>query len=128
MIGKELLRVVVADDHERMRGCLIEILERDFEVIGSASNGYDLIDVAARMLPDVIVSDVQMPRLGGLGAMKVLQQSGLDIPIVFVCSDQGLADHVAHQFSTCLHKVDALSELTNAVLCAAGLKPKCKLN
>jgi CheY-like chemotaxis protein len=126
VVGRELLRVVVADDHEGMRGRLIKILERDFEVIGSASNGYDLVDVATRTLPDVVVSDVQMPHLRGTGAMKALHEGGLDIPFVFVSADQGLADQVAREFGTCLHKIHALSELRNAVLCAAGLKPKCE--
>jgi DNA-binding NarL/FixJ family response regulator len=125
--GRELLRVVVADDHEGVRGCLIEILESDFEVIGSASNGYDLVSVATRMLPDVIVSDVQMPLLGGIGAMRALQESGLDIPFVFVCADQVLAARVAKEFGACLYKIDASSELTNAVLSAAGPKQKCDL-
>jgi CheY-like chemotaxis protein len=125
--GRGLVRVLVADDHEQVRSCLIKILERDFEVIGSASNGYDLVDLATRMFPDVIVSDVQMPLLGGTGAMKALQEGGLDIPFVFVCADPGLADQVAREFGTCLYKIDALSKLRNAVLCAAGLKPKCEL-
>jgi CheY-like chemotaxis protein len=122
MAGRELLRVVVADDHERMRDCLIKILERDCEVVGSAANGYELVDVATRMLPDVIVSDVQMPLLGGTGAMKALQEGGLDIPFVFVCSDQDLAEQVGKAFGTCLHKIDAISGLTNAVLGAVGCK------
>jgi CheY-like chemotaxis protein len=74
------------------------------------------------MLPDVIVSDVQMPLLGGTRAMKALQRGGLDTPFVFVCADPGLADQVSQEFGTCLYKVDGLSELRNAVLCAAGLK------
>ena len=79
------------------------------------------------MRPDVIVSDVQMPLLGGTGAMKALQENGLDIPFIFVSADPGLADQVAQEFGTCLYKIDALSKLTNAVLCAAGLKPKLQL-
>jgi CheY-like chemotaxis protein len=122
MAGREPLRVVVADDHERMRDCLIKILERDCEVVGSASNGYELVDVATRMLPDVIVSDVQMPLLGGTGAMKALQEGGLDIPFVFVCCDRDLAEQVGKAFGTCLHKLDAISRLTNAVLCAVGCR------
>jgi CheY-like chemotaxis protein len=123
--GREVLRVVVADDHERMRGCLIKILERNFAVVGSASNGYDLVNVATHTLPDVIVSDVQMPLLDGIGAMKVLKKGGLDIPFVFVCSDLSLVDQVAQEFVICLHKIDVVSKLTNAVSCAAGLNPMC---
>jgi DNA-binding NarL/FixJ family response regulator len=110
-----------------LAGRSFKILERTFEVIGSAANGYELVDVATRMVPDVIVSDVQMPLLGETGAMKVLQEGSLDIPFVFVCSDQVWADYLAQEFGTCLHKIDALSELTDAVLCAAGLKPKSEL-
>jgi DNA-binding NarL/FixJ family response regulator len=124
---KERLRVIVADDHEKMKHCLIKILERNFEVISSASNGSDLVDIAVRMRPDVIVSDVQMPVLDGPAAMKALQEKNLDIPFVFVSSDRSVANYVAQEFGICLYKIDVLSELTNAVHSAARLRSECRL-
>jgi CheY-like chemotaxis protein len=120
-VAKELaLRVLVADDHEKMRDSLVQILEREFEVVGAVSDGYELIDAAARWEPDVIVSDVLMPRLNGTAAMMNLHSGGMDIPFVFVCADEHLVEHVARNFGVCVHKLDILSELRDAVLCAAS--------
>jgi CheY-like chemotaxis protein len=120
-VGKEVaLRVLVADDHEKTRNSLVQILEREFEVIAAVSDGYELIDAAARLEPDVIVSDVLTPELNGTAAMMNLQAGGMDIPFVFVCSDEHLVEHIARNFSVCVHKLDILSELRDAVLCAAS--------
>jgi CheY-like chemotaxis protein len=121
-LAKNGLRVLVADDHDSMRKCLVDVLDRDFVVIGAVSNGHDLINAAVRMQPDVIVSDVQMPLLSGTEAMRSLQDGGLDIPFVFVCSDESLVEQVTQNFGTCIHKVDLLSKLADAVLCAVVAK------
>jgi CheY-like chemotaxis protein len=116
----EVLRILVADDHEKMRNCLVRILEREFKVIGAVSNGCELIDAATRLEPDVIVSDVLMPLLNGTKAMMVLRAGGINIPFVFVSSDKDLVEQVAQNFGVCLYKFDSLSELETAVLFAAG--------
>jgi CheY-like chemotaxis protein len=119
-VKSEMLRVLVADDHEKMRICLVQILEREFFVVGSVADGYELIEAAARLKPDVIVSDVLMPHLSGTEAMMTLEAGGIDIPFVFVCSDEHIVKEVTENFSTCVHKVDVLSELPSAVRCATG--------
>ena len=110
-----LLRVLVADDHEKMRICLVKILEREFSVVAAVGDGYELIEAATRLKPDVIVSDVLMPHLTGTEAMLTLNAGGAEIPFVFVCSDQGMAMEVTQAFSACIHKADALSDLRPAV-------------
>src|SRR5215468_5239658 len=86
-VGKpECMRILVADHHDKMRRCLVNVLERDFLVVGAVSNGFDLVEAAARLRPDVIVSDVHLPKLSGTEALKNLQEGGIDIPFVFVCS------------------------------------------
>jgi two-component system NarL family response regulator len=116
---REVLRILVADDHEKMRICLVRILEREFNVVGEVADGYELIEAAVRLKPDVIVSDVLMPHLTGTEAMTTLEAGGIDIPFVFVCSDEHIAKEVSDNFSACVHKVDVLSELPSAVHCAA---------
>ena len=117
---RDTLRVLVADDHDKMRLCLVQILEREFLVVGSVADGYDLVEAAARLKPDVIVSDVLMPHLTGTEAMMALEAGGMDIPFVFVCSDERMVKDVTENFSTCVHKVDLLSELPSAVRCATN--------
>lgn len=118
MVKREGLRILVADDHEKMRICLVQILEREFYVVGEVADGYELIEAAVRLQPDVIVSDVLMPGLTGTEAMTTLEAGGIDIPFVFVCSDEHLVKEVSDNFSACIHKVDVLSELPSAVRCA----------
>jgi CheY-like chemotaxis protein len=126
---RDVLRVLVADDHEKMRDCLVQILEREFEVIAAVSNGCELVDAATRLKPDVIVSDVLMPVLSGTKALMVLRAGGIHIPFVFVSSDKELVEQVAQNFGVCLHKLDSLSELEVAVLFAAGtVLPTTQIN
>lgn len=65
--------VLLADDHPLMLQALCGLLEAQFEVIGSVSDGVALVEEALRLKPDVIVSDVSMPRMGGLEAARRLR-------------------------------------------------------
>ena len=63
-------RVLLADDHapttERWRA----LLEPEFEVVGTVSDGNALVDAAERLAPDVIVTDIVMPGLNGIAASE----------------------------------------------------------
>jgi len=74
------IRVLLADDHAVLRAGLKALLnaEPDIEVVGEAADGQAAVDAAGRTRPDVIVMDIQMPRMGGLEATRVLKAS--DIP------------------------------------------------
>jgi DNA-binding NarL/FixJ family response regulator len=63
--------VVVADDHPVVRQGLRMLLERErFEILGEASDGLEAIALAERFHPDVIVLDLAMPTLDGIGAVR----------------------------------------------------------
>jgi DNA-binding NarL/FixJ family response regulator len=66
------IRILLADDHAVVRQgfCMILGAQRDFEVVGEASNGRDALDLAAKLQPDVIVMDVSMPDLNGIEATR----------------------------------------------------------
>jgi two-component system chemotaxis response regulator CheB len=65
------IRVMVADDSAIVRGLASRWLgaEADFEIVGMALNGRDAVRMATQTRPDVIVLDVEMPELDGLGAI-----------------------------------------------------------
>ena len=64
-----MTRVVVVDDQELVRSGFALILERaGLEVVGQAADGLEAIDVVAATAPDVVLMDVRMPRLDGIGA------------------------------------------------------------
>ena|SRR5271154_1413761 len=78
------LRILVADDHPGVRALVRDILEPTFEVIGTADNGECLVEMALRLHPEVIVTDICMPIMSGIEAADQLKKSGSCAKIVFL--------------------------------------------
>ena len=76
--------MLVADNSDEMRTRMVALLSSHCEVVGAVTNGEELVEAAIRLQPDVIVSDISMPRLDGLAARKQLHAQGKVIPFVFV--------------------------------------------
>ncbi len=66
------ITVAIADDNERIVGLLVEVMENDpeIEVVGVAYNGLDAIKVVNEEHPDVVLLDLVMPKLDGLGVLE----------------------------------------------------------
>jgi two-component system, NarL family, nitrate/nitrite response regulator NarL len=118
------LRVLIAEDHEQMRWQLVRSLSLDFDVVGSLSNGGELVDLAISLNPDVIVSDVRMPVLSGPEAMKILRRTGYNIPFVLISiSSCGAEEFIRQGAAAFVEKLDIGYELAHAVrLAASGIK------
>ncbi|AUQ74026.1 DNA-binding response regulator [Phaeobacter sp. LSS9] len=72
------IRVLIVDDHPMVAEGIQSILESydDIEVVGSPSNGEEAVTEARALTPDVILMDLNMPKLGGLSATEIiLEQS-----------------------------------------------------
>jgi DNA-binding NarL/FixJ family response regulator len=71
------IRVLIVDDQALFREGLeiLLSLHQDIEVVGQASNGQEAVDVALRLDPNVVLMDMQMPVLNGVGATRRLKQS-----------------------------------------------------
>ena len=111
-------RVLIADDHTMVLGAFKHLLENEFEVVGTASDGRSLIKAAAELKPDVIVLDISMPLLNGLDAGRRLKQLTPSVKLVYVTMDQD-ADLAAQAFrvgaSGYLLKNSSASELPKAI-------------
>src|ERR1041385_5471469 len=72
---KSKIRIVVADDHPIFRDglCKLLALEEDFEVVAQASDGREVLDVLQQYEPDILLLDLKMPGLDGLGTLQKLQ-------------------------------------------------------
>ncbi|MCA9939196.1 MAG: response regulator transcription factor [Anaerolineales bacterium] len=85
------IRIVVADDHPVVRDGLVAVLstQPDFVVVGEADNGEEALALLATRQPDVLLLDLEMPALDGVGVLRQMQQRGLaHIPaIVFTAFD-----------------------------------------
>jgi len=76
--------VLLADDHSSILERLISLLERDFDIVGTAVDGRDLVAAALRLQPAVIVLDISMPGLNGIEAARELKASGSSAKLVFL--------------------------------------------
>ncbi|MCW2546634.1 MAG: response regulator receiver protein [Mycobacterium sp.] len=88
-------RVVVADDSPTLRRVVSSILTRaGFEVVAAAEDGLEAVQAANLHQPDAVVMDVQMPRLSGYVAARLLKEdwATADIPVVLLTSLDAASD------------------------------------
>lgn len=80
------IRIVLADDHEVMRTGLRLVLERqkDFQVVGEASDGREAVALAQQERPEVVVMDIGMPNLNGIEAARQVTASVPDAGVVIL--------------------------------------------
>lgn len=76
--GKSTIRVLLADDHQLVRQGIEALLmaAKDIEIIGEARDGVEAVELAQRLQPDIVLMDIQMPRLDGLAATRQLVAAG----------------------------------------------------
>jgi CheY-like chemotaxis protein len=84
------MTVLVADDDEDMRALVSETLRADGHRVMEARDGEDLLGHLQRALdepserPDVVVTDVLMPRLSGLGVLDALRRANWNVPVILM--------------------------------------------
>ena len=78
------LRVLVADDQPIVMEGLRNILEPEFEIAGEARDGQALVAAARRTRPDVIVTDIAMPLLNGIEAVRRIKKADPNVRVVFL--------------------------------------------
>src|SRR5688572_33338574 len=77
-------RILLADDHKIVLEGLRGVLEEEFDLAGSVTNGRDLVAEAIRLQPDVVVADISMPLLNGIDAVHKLREAGSSVKVVFL--------------------------------------------
>ncbi|MFZ1005312.1 MAG: response regulator transcription factor [Candidatus Sulfotelmatobacter sp.] len=87
-------RLLLADDHEDLLREVTALLQGEFEVIGVARDGAALVNIAADLNPDVVITDFKMPGLSGIDASSRLLERGLCKAVVLLTmyADRQLVD------------------------------------
>ena len=82
------IRIVIADDHPVVRIGVKNMLQSDpgLEVLGEASDGDEAITATLELLPDILLLDLQMPRLPGLEAMRAIMSGSPTVKILLLTS------------------------------------------
>jgi len=78
------VRVLHADDHAEFLARIRQLLEEEFELVPSASDGKELLDSVEREMPDVVLLDISMPQLNGFEISRILRNRTPDAKIIFL--------------------------------------------
>jgi pilus assembly protein CpaE len=91
----DMIRVLIVDDIPETRDHLTKLLgfESDIEVVGSAASGAEAIEMAARLHPDVVLMDINMPDMDGIAATEKMATAA-PMTSVIMMSVQGEADYL----------------------------------
>ena len=84
MVNRRRPRVLIADDHRLVAEACVSLLEPEFEVVGTVSDGRALLDAAATLRPDVVILDISMPQLNGLDAGEQVKQKIRTTKIIYL--------------------------------------------
>ena len=111
-------RLLLADDHRELLWDIQQLLASDFDVVGTASDGLALVGMARALKPDVVVTDLRMPKLNGIEAGRsILQQRVCKAVILLtVYHDRCLVRSALHAgFRGYVLKTNASEELIPAI-------------
>jgi DNA-binding NarL/FixJ family response regulator len=81
-----VIRVLIVDDHPLIREAVADLLTGtgDIRVVGECADGSEVAEAAARTEPDVVLMDLQMPRMSGLEAARALRADRPEVRVVLL--------------------------------------------
>jgi DNA-binding NarL/FixJ family response regulator len=114
------VRILIADDHTLVRESLVGLLQGDagIVVVAQAADGLETVEKALATRPDVVITDLSMPRLGGLEVVRRLREALPDTKVLVLTmhkEDEYVLQAVRAGASGYLVKDSAASELLAAV-------------
>ncbi len=111
-------RIILADDHTLLLDAIKNLIEPEFEVVGTFTDGLALVEAALALHPDVVVLDIGMPTMNGLNAGQRLRQLMPHLKLIYLTMNQDpdLASEAFRLGATgYLIKNSAGSELVHAI-------------
>ena len=77
-------RILLADDHTLFCSLLRDLLEPEYDVVGSVSDGQELLKTALSLRPDAVIADIGMPSLNGLDAGRRLKRADPHVKLIYL--------------------------------------------
>lgn len=83
-VDMDRIKVLLVEDHVLVREGIRRFLESepDIEVVGEAGDGEEMVALAERLRPDIIVTDVALPKLNGIEATKLIEEKHLPVAVL----------------------------------------------
>jgi two-component system, NarL family, response regulator LiaR len=125
----EKIRILIVDDHQVVRQGLRTFLELhdDILVVGEASDGRMAVDMVRQAPPNIVLMDLMMPRLDGVGATKEIAQMGVETRVIALTSfadDTQVFPAIQAGASSYLLKDVSPDELVDAIRAAHRGEPR----
>lgn len=116
------IKIVIADDHTMMREGLSQALDSipDIEVIASVADGRELLEAMTAVTPDVVLIDIEMPKLTGIGALRRMEGNPLAIVVTMHADDEQRSKAAAAGARGFLSKSAPLPDLAAAIRAVAA--------
>lgn len=78
-------KILIVDDSRQIRKSLRDILEKyEYDVVGEASSGTEAISLFNSILPDLVMLDIIMPKLGGIETLRILRSINKEVKVIMV--------------------------------------------
>lgn len=115
-----MIRVLIADDQELIRQSLSFVLDAqaDIEMVGTASNGREAIELVRKEKPDVVLMDIRMPEVDGVECTRLIKTAHPQIKVIILTTfddDEYVFGALRYGASGYLLKGVSVEELANAV-------------
>ena len=119
------LRVLIADDHPIVRRGLCDVIVSDagLRLVGQAGNGEEALQLIEELRPDIVILDVHMPKLDGLGVARTLgaRQSPLKVVLLTMHEDEDMLNEALNLgIPAYVLKENAVEDLVSAVRAVAA--------
>ena len=111
-------RVLLADDHVLVLEGLSKLLQKEFDLVGTATSGPEAVDMAVSLQPDVVLIDISMPGLNGIDAARQLRERVPNTKVVALTmhnSPTYVRESMKAGMAGYVLKQSAASELSSAV-------------